>query len=506
MIFELKFVVQNFQNQLGFLLQQVLLKESVDYALFEQDEELYLWIDCNQTERLEALVQRLSNLIPQSLFIFDVSSRIVENALLPKGKRYESFETFSYCPSCLVAPKGQRCAICQKKIPKLANSQEIAQFLANGGKIRLSTESGEHTLSLIPSQRVYCVDLANVLEVCHLTSKELQALVSYEKPILRVRASEEFAQKIQKDEIMISSAHDLELLELFNHLKDLGIHFIYGASEFNQSFDLVPYVQTPQEMIVLENDRALILSNQTYPKELEVIFKEHQKKDKAYLATILEENKVKDKNILSFYFSLKGEDKVCLYNAQTQWFNEVMDFPLPKDLFELLKWIRSDEESGEALIENYQRAYPERFAQNVSFDSLPRGIVGVWEIARIVLGISEDFLSLARKNLTQRGVAIDYVFKSDSLIAQKFQIIKCIRSGMSFKLAGVEDGVIALGYIESFSLLPSKLYLSIRQLIEVDGIALSGDLFASKMMGDFFYKNNRQVPIYRNLSFPLLFQ
>ena len=69
-----------------------------------------------------------------------------------------------------------------------------------------------------------------------------------------------------------------------------------------------------------------------------------------------------------------------------------------------------------------------------------------------------------------------------------------------------ENEVIALGYVESFTHLPSKLYLALRNLVEIEGICVCGDFFSSKMIGDFFYFNNRQTPIYRNKKFPLLYK
>ncbi|MCE3047864.1 hypothetical protein [Helicobacter kayseriensis] len=479
------------------------------YALFEQDDVLHLWIDCEgvASAELEQLVQKLSCLIPQSLFVTDIDSKILEGPSLPIKKEFEPFLTFSYCPSCLKTSEGEICEVCQKKIPPLTKDiKEIASLLLEGSNVEVITESGSHILSVQPSPRLFCIELDHILTKCNLTSKELEALMSYEKPIVKTRASQDFASQVQAFDLYVSLAHDLQLLKLFWTLKNHGIQFLYGAQNASFRFELAPVVQTPLKILVLENDhRVMILKNPSPSRALKEKFVQYSKRDKAFLSSILEENQIQNQNILNFYFSSKGEDRICLYNTQTQWFNEVMSFDLPKDLWTLFDWIAQDGESGEKLMENYRHIFPNLCQSNVSFKGFPQGIMGVWEIARNVLGLKENPLDLANLHLTQRGVAIDYSFVQDSLIGQKFQLVKCIRSGMSFKLAGVEDGVIALGYIESFSLFPSKLYLSLRQLIEIEGISLSGDLFSSKMIGDFFYRNNRQTPIYRNITFPLLY-
>ncbi|WP_027327577.1 hypothetical protein [Helicobacter pametensis] len=506
MIFELRFhTSSDFLQKLGFLLQQSLKDEGLSHRIFIDQGVLYLWIECStlQASYLENLTHKLSTLIPQSLFFKEVHSQVLDHSSLSAHQTFEAFDTFGYCPICLQCQAGQTCPICHKSIQDTPYISEITALLLEGKSVKLTTESGEHILSLKPSQRAYCLNPESILEISNLTPKELQALASYEKPILKVKPSPSFASTLNQDDLYLSLAHDLQLLALFRSLQD--VPFLYGDCEFDAHFELATPIQTPLVALILENDAPLILHNPLPHSKLKMLFEQYSKPDKAFLATILEENNLREKNILNFYFSLEGGDKICLYNSQTQWFNEVMDFELPSSLFELFELIAQDGESGPKLIANFQKTFPDLCKQDVCFDGLPRGIMGVWEIVRITLGLPQNPLYLASHHLTQRGVAIDYILTQDSLITHKFGLIKCIRSGMSFKLAGVEDGVIALGYIESFSSLPSNLYLSIKKLIEVDGISLSGDLFSSKMLGDFFYKNNHQAPIYRNISFPLLY-
>lgn len=505
MIFELKFECRGFENELAFFLQQVLNHYTLEFRIFGE-KPLVVWIeyDASQLDLLEEMISKLSHQVPQSFYQLDVCSKNLENEVLPNPKQtFLHQEHFGYCPECLNTQEGDQCKICQKIIPAscMPIYEEIYTLLTQKQGVKLLTSSGEHFLSLEPSERVYCLNLDAIWDIAHLSAKELKALASYEKPIVRVSSHLEW--NLDGIEVLISIAHDLELLKLFTFLKEKNIPYLFGTKQWKEEFFLAPCVGNPKEILILENDDALVLKDAMPQDFLQFKFKEHKYFDKAFLATIIEENSIADKNILHFHFSHQGEDKICLYNAHTQWFNTVMNFELPKDLETLFAKISLDSQSGSRLIENYTQAFS--YPKNVSFESYPKGIFGIWEIARVVLEIDEDFLSLARKNLTQRGVAIEYSFSQDSLIAHTFHLVECIRSGMSFRLAGAENGIIALGYIESFSLLFSKLYLQIRKLIEIDGLSLSGDLFSSKMLGDFVYRNNRQVPLYRNISFPLLY-
>lgn len=507
MIFELSFEHRSFGNTLGFFLQNILSNyDDLSYSIFHKDcNDLRLWIECNESEKLEEIVQELSEKIPQSLYVDEINSNSFPSLPLPQSAHFtQPKNSAHFCPQCLKTLQ-EVCEVCGQKrivIPE-ETLKCIAKELLEGKDLKLKTPSGEHILSQKSSLRIYCLDLEKILEVCTPTSKELNALASYERPILRIKPYE---KSIDEEFICISLAQDKVLYDLFIILRDYGVNFIYGGSQAQKSYDLTEVISYNDEIVVYENEHFALLQTSCIDEELKEKFCLMQSDDKAFLSTILAENHLEQKNILNFYFCKKGGDKICLYNSQTQWFNEVMSFTLPKDLFTLIEEIKALDEGGERLIANFLQKFPHLLCENLDFSSFPQGVYGIWEIVRVILGLKKNPLEIAQNNLDKRGVAIDYVFKQDSLILQHFNLARCMRSGMSFKIAGVADEIIALGYIESFSHLPSKLYIALRGSVDIEGISLSGDLFANKMIGDFFYFNNRQSMIYRNKKFPLLFK
>lgn len=510
MIFELSFeCCGEHQQKLAFFIQNI-LQDKIVYTFVFEERCLRLWIDYSKlsSEELEKKVDELSKYIPQSLFVKEVHSCLIDEERKLEKLRVKEQSFAQFCPSCLQTQAGNQCEVCHSQIVASDFSEEMVQKLLDGEAIELESKSGTYILSTQNQNQdlVYCVDIQSVLEICNLTQKELYALMSFEKPIVRVKSNQENLYGIKSQELRLAYAPDIAMMELFEILKQKGVKFLFSAQSATQKFCLQKTQNhTKQyEVVVLENDGAVVLKSSEIDCKLKERFDCMGTLDKAFLSTIVLEHHLQNQNILNFYFSFKGKDCICLYNGQTQWFNAVSTINLPKDSDEL--FVRLKElEGGESLVQNYAKAYPD-LMKIQDFSSLPQGFVGVWEIVSRILGFSDELLNLARANLHQRGVAIDYKFENDGLIAQKFDVLRCIRSGMSFKLAGVEEGIIALGYIESFSLFPSKMYLEIRKLIDIDGISLCGDLFANKMIGDFFYKNNRQTPIYRNQEFPLLYQ
>lgn len=505
MIFELSFEHRDFSDRLGFFIQNIFSNYSdLVFSIFQKsDTDLRVWIEYEKIEKIEKIIEELSKKIPQSLYLGEVNSNSFDLEYLPKTLKFSKpRDSISFCPECLEHKEGI-CEVCaQERIPlSQAILEEITKELLEKKNICVKTLSGEHILTLNPSSRIYCLNAEKILEVCTPTHKELQALASYERPVLRVRP---FNQ--EEEYVCISFAQDYVLHLLFDHLRSYGIDFLYGGSEAEKTYYLAESIKKSDEMVVYENEHFALLHTANIDTNLVERFETMQSLDKAFLSVIVAENQLEEKNILNFYFSKEGGDKVSLYNSQTQWFNEVMNFTLPMDLFALISQIESIDQTGEKLIKNYKTKFPHLLSSNIDFSLFPQGIYGIWEIAKIVLGFDDNPLRIAQKNLTKRGVAIDYVFEKDSVISHTFDLIRCIRSGMSFKLAGVEDELIALGYIESFSHLPSKLYIALRGLLDIDGISLCGDLFSNKMIGDFFYFNNHQVPIYRNKKFPLLYK
>ncbi|RDU72242.1 hypothetical protein [Helicobacter brantae] len=507
MIFELSFENRGFSSRLNFFLQNILGKyEGLQYSIFEKEAgDLRLWIECDELERLEQITQELSEKIPQSLYLDEISSNSLPSQALPSSMPLTPIApTSHFCPQCLNTQEG-KCEVCLQEFPTLSPqaSEEIIEGLLQSQNIALKTPSGVHILSLKPSERVYCVDIEKILEICTISKKELNALASYEKPIVRVKP---YGEAQNNEFLSLSLAQDKILVALFEKLKERGVSFVYGAKSADREYDLAEVIEEGSEIVVYENEHFALLKTPYINQSLLEKFNAMQSLDKSFLSTIIAENHLEEQNILHFYFSLKGGDKICLYNTQTQWFNEVMSFELPKDLFSLIEGIKTLDENSQRLIENYTLKFPTLLAKNIDFSSFPQGIYGIWEIVRVVLGLQNNPLQIAQNNLDKRGVAIDYVFEKDSVILQKFNLARCIRSGMSFKMAGVEDELISLGYIESFTHLPSKLYIALRNLVEIGGIALSGDMLSYRMIGDFLYFNNRQTSIYRNKNFPLLFE
>lgn len=111
----------------------------------------------------------------------------------------------------------------------------------------------------------------------------------------------------------------------------------------------------------------------------------------------------------------------------------------------------------------------------------------------------------ANNALVSKGPRIDYKLKeSDKIYNKEFDVLKFIQSGISYKLAGTDDRVISLGYVESFAQFISSCVDMVNEEMPLDGISLCGDLFANKLISSFVHKSiTKNYKIYYNKDFPI---
>jgi hydrogenase maturation factor HypF (carbamoyltransferase family) len=73
---------------------------------------------------------------------------------------------------------------------------------------------------------------------------------------------------------------------------------------------------------------------------------------------------------------------------------------------------------------------------------------------------------------------------------------------MSFRLAGVDDNTISLGYIESYTHFISNIVDEVNAQTKLDGISLCGDMFANETVSRFVHKSiTKNFKIYYNKDF-----
>lgn len=522
---------------------------SIENKIIKSEDSIEFYVS-EEPEKLLTFSDLLSNYIPMSIFLKNTSVEEVEE--MPSQSSYEEIKNefnLPFCPQCLQEVDNENsvnynnpfvsCECCtpikndkqyvltkknetEKSVDYLAVLQKVSNALSNGLKVKIKTFSGtfifERLENLIQYDKqenlnLLCTNLMNISNVFVAKKSEVVALASLEKPCLNLRVNEIFKSKniIKTQSANVRYVNDLSLYLLSKELQKENIDFLRYEKE--GEYDLFLDIEGLQEeplldipfIKILDNEKVLLLNNKNFNSKLTEMYEKFEEKNKGHFMILLEENSLYNKSIVNFYASSLDDDNISLYTNNMGSFVDILNFELPKNMEEVFAQIRKDE-TGVRLLDNYKEKFPKDYENALAFDIstlTKKSIVSYWKIARAALGMNVGIINSATSCLLDKGPRIDYkLVEQDKIYNKEFNLAKMIKSGISFKLAGVEDTTIALGYIESYAHFISNVVDEINNEVHLDGISLCGDIFANNLISNFVHKSiTKNYKIYYNKDF-----
>jgi len=326
-----------------------------------------------------------------------------------------------------------------------------------------------------------------------------EVIASIERPILHLKVNINFRTLTNLFRV---SSYDVQIADEF-------------MDSFFEKFDkpllgikIIKENVKPIKGVVTDtkNHKFLITSGEKY-----LVFpptKEYDENKKPYFGYfgVLNQYNLNDKNTMAFPFYKKHPSKVLL-NSPKFGLVDYVDFDVNYTSFEEIFAQISLDESGKKLIKNFSTKQPELFenALNSDLNTDYKGIYFVWGLIGCVLGFGKDIetsakrvLELANDALTKKGPRIDYKLKDKNLDASW-----AIRTAMSFKLAGVDDNLIAYGVIESFAEFLNNLYEGVNRDTELNGAIIVGDLFEGELLNKTYTYISKNYPTFTPKALPI---
>lgn len=549
MVLEYKFEYISNNNTLIKLLDNILKKEKLSYEIFREDDFIYLYIEAEEEELLKNS-DKLAQEIPMSIFLKNFTLEVVPEIPKKSYSQELDYSNLSYCSNCLAKIENKessdfynpffKCDICgttsevnnlrlyeKYEEIKYKNFKELFELLAlkidEDKRIKIKTRSGEYVFyktikPLSKKDKLICTNINSLSKLAVNASSKTVALLSIEKPSLDFYINTVYKtnKKLNFDKINIRAPFNLTLYLLSKELEILGVDFLNYEDSDEFDYELT-YNDNLSEIflpdIVINEDRTLILKNKNYDKKLDKIYNKFEDKSKSQLMVLIEENKLFDKSILNLFISSSYDDNICLYSKKIDGVIDILNYDIP-DSFETIFENIEKEESGKRLLSNYKNKFPENCELALNYKNINKSansIYSLWNLVSIILGFdrqNEDkniLLENAEKALLQKGPRVDYKLnKSDKIFNREFDITKLIKSGMSFKLAGVDDKTLSLGYVESYADFLAGIIDNVNEEFNLDGISFCGDLIAN----EFFYKIlNKAITskfkFYYNKDFPI---
>lgn len=540
MVLQFKFKYLSNDKTLAKFLEKAAKEFGCLYKILKEGDYLSLYLE-SLDENLEEYANSLSSQLPMSIFYYDIKVDIL--SAMPKEDSMSLLQdkNISFCPSCLKEVEDENskfyydafksCNICDgfntnsfifenKKVESDKELfEEIAKLINDNKKIKIKTLSGTFVFSKVSnineSKNLLTTNLRNISKVMVENKTEVVALASIEKPSIDLKINEIFKHKhnIEKEYIDVRFANDLTLYLLSLELMKYDIDFLNIEDEENEyDYFLDVNLKTKSNVFIdipkikCIDNRKVFLHSKSYPKSLDVIYNKFKENDKSHLMTVLSENDLFEKSILNFYLSSCHEDGISLYSTKFDGLIDIVKpLYIPSTIQEVFDEISKDE-TGSKLVSNYKEKFEAEYTKAVNTDISnlsAKSLSTYWHIAKIALDFNEGILNNANSCLLEKGPRIDYKLKeNDKIYNREFDYAKLIKSAISFKLAGVDEVTISLGYMESLAHFIANEIDLINSSYDLDGVSLCGDMFSNELFSKLVEKSiTKNFKIYYNREF-----
>jgi len=518
------------------LFLKTLQKYNLQGKILREHLLLKCYVIADNEEILENFINDFGSVLPNSIFLYETQAQIIDK--VPDGEAF-SFEntqklSLPFCLECLedVSNKDsedyynpfKECNVCGytregENRSYEADFQALAKRLKDGSIVNINTMYGNFTVG-IPSgicNTIACdlvaYDYVTIEKYMDTTQEELSAIASFEKPFIRFKRELKFAlryESVEKELFRCKLADDFILHFLMKELYALEEPFIFITQEkidADEEFHIVRASKEalePIEIVASKTHRAIVKGNKGLP-ECEIV-REKVVPSHGSLFSIIKEHKIDVENCANLYMS-KEHGSALVVKGKKYGFVNYLEFMFSyTSIKEIFEDIAATDEKAKKLIQNYTNKFPDHIKrlQKISWEKKEFSIYELWGIVAIILNLtdSDDIYQAAQalednhvKFLGEKGPRIDYKLKREN--EQTFlDPLLVIRSGISFKLAGVDDLTLSYGFMESFVEFASHEFDVLKESMGVEAIAISGSMLENKKL---FMRLCRDCAVNHNL-------
>jgi len=497
---------------------------------------LKLYVQSDDADKLTAFADHFSNMLPHSIFLYGTEASIVEEMpedeyVLPKKEK----PSLPFCPSCLEKVMNKEdenhynifraCEVCGYGIEGESRSyksefEHAALSISQGKVIELNTFYGKYYVGLPRricnniSFDIVTYDLATIEKYANVESYEITALGSFEKPLIKLKKKIKFTmdyEEVEADLIRFKLPDDFILHLLMEELHKLGKNAIFVTQDKIETEEKLLLTSDqeelePIEVVASQKDVAIVLGEKGLP-----VFPVNAQEVNPAIGSffsVIKEHQLKDENIASVNLSKEYKNNLLVYGEKygiIEYLSLNFEFFSMEDIF---KQIKATDENGMKIVENYQKKFPEHFAEisKIVFEDKEFNIFKLWGIVAIVLDYTKTkdpwkaahiLEANAMSFLGEKGPRIDYkLLNIDGKV--HLDPLMTIRTAMSFRLAGVDQLMLSYGVIESFLEFLANELDELKPSMDITAITATGSLLSNKHL---FSKMSREISINHNLYF-----
>ena len=480
----------------AFFLKFYAQKSGLKFSLKKQRDSRALYVNGAQEELL-VFSDMLASALPHSVFLR--GSKVYAGENLPQGETSEPQNALSNITPRVVSAylKGELkecengvfsdvCVFIDGKFTPVtkANFSELLEVafknLCAGAGLKFKDFSGEFEASNFTELNenfnlLMPTNLKNLPKIFIANEAEQVALASYEKPAVTLKTTAIYRGNHPNSPRFfdVYAARDIFIYALCDKLFKAGVNFIALKAQ-----------KPPFKAVVLENGYIFSGSRIYYSRANLSRIEGATDKNLANFNLAKKEFDAEG-GIARIFLSRFKDDEVKIY-PKFDDFN-VLNFALPASFDKLYAQIMR-EEGGKSLLQNYGESF-----------SLPRGelnvqngFFGLFCMVGALLGFDSDaqksgeiLLQNASDFNGAKGPRLDFKM----LNKMHFDVVKFARSGMSFRLAGVDARLLSYEYAESLAYFLSDFSDALKQDLGVRNALLCGSLFENKTLANLTLKH-----------------
>lgn len=429
----------------GFL-QTIINDSELNASVSKTEKEITLLIDENDPEALERFSQNTQKHLPYSVFIGDIDTTQQEELDVNKSSFKSKNYNIALCPKCLLKltdPAGEN----------YLDDSLICDHYSNSGNKDFK-DVHNYSAHYTKGDTLLVVDTSKLDKLFYLTQNEVDALLSIEKPTIKVTIKDEDLKSFTKENfIYIKSPNTMKSTLSALNAKESGLEYL-----FFKEFDTFKASITKDQLLIIKD--TLGLSNKLSSlNENSVLNRFLNIAQEAAIKRALGVN-LSAENSISFLVTDKDQTNIALNFGK----------------FDLKKILDEFAEKKPKLLSNLNEKYPQllnELNQNPQYD--------FYEALSTILELDDKgYDSLSNKSLEfhgNGGLRIDTFFKEDG-----FDFASFVGSVISFKLGGSDDHYLAYSIFEALADMAISALNQLKDKYKISNFIMMGNMFENSVL------------------------
>ncbi len=333
--------------------------------------------------------------------------------------------------------------------------------------------------------KLFVCNINKLSQIVSLNQKDLQLLCSIERPLVKLKfdvLKNRDNEYSKTNFINVKLPDDKETILFANALQKEGIDYLlYAKEESLQDGLKVTYFN--DEVLVINGEKSIFPK---YDYNLEKKYdssKEFFDDNGGVIKTTLAARNKRIKPSIAIYFSYASNNSSISVNVPGKGLKDIITIPnIICDVNNALDEISAIDENTSRLIENYKNKFSQYFEKELK-NTDANGFEAILNLCAYMLGMEDylEFEDAAFAYNSKSGIQIDMkLVKIDGINYLDYR--RVVQSIMSYKMADVDNRMLAYSFYESLSDFIKDNVTKINSDLNAKDIILCGDMFANNIL------------------------